>query len=46
MGWLGKHSETEQRKGNTRLLYDFEMGCQEQSWGDPAFVYDEGGTDR
>ena len=39
MGWFGKLSETEQRKA--RLLYDFEVECRRQKWGDPAFVYDE-----
>jgi hypothetical protein len=41
MGWFGKRSEAEQRKSSARLLYDLEMECREQSWGDPAFVYDE-----
>jgi hypothetical protein len=41
MGWFGKLSETEQRKRNALLLYDFEVKCREQDWGDPAFVYDE-----
>jgi hypothetical protein len=41
MGWFEKRSETEQRKGNARLLYDFEVECRRQGWGDPAFVYDE-----
>jgi hypothetical protein len=41
MGWFGKLSETEHRKRKARLLYDFEMECREQGWGDPAFVYDE-----
>ena len=26
---------------SARLLYDFEVECREQGWGDPAFVYDE-----
>ena len=30
-----------QRKRNTRLLYDFEVECRRQGWGDPAFYYDE-----
>jgi hypothetical protein len=41
MGWFGKLSETEQRKRNARLLYDFEVECRRQGWGDPAFVHDE-----
>jgi len=41
MGWFGRHSDTEQRKRNARLLYDFEMECREQGWGDPALLYDE-----
>jgi hypothetical protein len=41
MGWFGKRSETEQRTRKARLLYDFEVECREQGWGDPAFVYDE-----
>jgi hypothetical protein len=41
MGWFGKHSAAEQRKRNARLLYEFEMECRRQGWGDPAFVYDE-----
>jgi hypothetical protein len=41
MGWFGKRSETEQRRMNARLLYDFEVECRRQDWGDPAFVYDE-----
>jgi len=42
MGWFGKLSATERRKRNARLLYDFEVECRRQGWGDPAFVYDEG----
>ena len=41
MGWFGKRCEAEKRKRNARLLYDFEVECREQGWGDPAFVYDE-----
>jgi hypothetical protein len=41
MGWFGKFSEAEQRTKKARLLYDFEVECREQGWGDPAFVYDE-----
>ena len=41
MGWFGKLSATEQRNRNARLLYDFEVECRRQGWGDPAFVYDE-----
>jgi hypothetical protein len=39
MGWFGRLSEAEQR--NARLLYDFEVECREQGWGEPTFVYDE-----
>jgi hypothetical protein len=24
-----------------RLIYDFEVECREQGWGDPAFIYDQ-----
>src|SRR5918994_5870101 len=41
MGWFEKPSETEQRKRKARLLYDFEVECRRQGWGDPAFVYYE-----
>jgi len=41
MGWFKKRSETEKRRMNARLLYDFEVECRRQGWGDPAFVYDE-----
>jgi hypothetical protein len=41
MRWFGRRKESELRKIRARLLYDFEMECREQSWGDPAFVYDE-----
>ena len=41
MGWFGKRSETEKRRMHARLLYDFEVECRRQGWGDPAFVYDE-----
>jgi hypothetical protein len=41
MGRFGKGSETEHRKTLAQTLYDFEMECREQGWGDPAFVYDE-----
>jgi hypothetical protein len=41
MGWFGKLPKTEQRKRKARLLYDFEVECRNQGWGDPAFVYDE-----
>ena len=36
-----KRSEAEKRRMRARLLYDFEMECREQGWGDPVFVYDE-----
>jgi hypothetical protein len=41
MRWFGRRKESELRKIHARLLYDFEMECREQGWGDPAFVYDE-----
>ena len=41
MGRFGKGRETEHRKTLARTLYDFEMECRRQGWGDPAFVYDE-----
>ena len=40
MGWFGKRSEAEKRRMDARLLYNFEMECRRQGWGDPAFVYD------
>jgi hypothetical protein len=36
-----KRSEAEKRRLQARLLYDFEVECREQGWGDPAFVYEE-----
>jgi hypothetical protein len=36
MGWFGNSSEAERRRINVRLLYDFEMECREQGWGDPV----------
>ena len=36
MGWLGKRSKAEQRRMHTRLLYDLEVECRKQGWGDPA----------
>lgn len=41
MGWFEKRSEAEKRRMEHRLLYDFEMECRQQDWGDPAYVYDE-----
>ena len=41
MGWFDKRRESEQRKRKARFLYDFEIECRKQGWGDPAFVYDE-----
>jgi hypothetical protein len=38
MGWFGNSSEAERRRINVRLLYDFEMECREQGWGDPVFT--------
>jgi hypothetical protein len=37
-----KRSEAEKRRMRAKLLYDFEVECRRQDWGDPAFVYDEG----
>jgi hypothetical protein len=39
--WSSRRSESDLRKIRARLLYEFEMGCREQSRGDPAFVHDE-----
>ena len=39
--WPPRRSEMEKSKMQARLLYDFEVECREQGWGDPAFVYDE-----
>jgi hypothetical protein len=41
MGWFGKRSKTEQRKRNARLIYDFEVECRRQVWGDTAYVHDK-----
>jgi hypothetical protein len=40
MGWFERRRESDLRKNRARLLYDFEVECREQGWGDPAFVYD------
>ena len=37
-----KRSEVDKRRMRAKLLYDFEVECRRQDWGDPAFVYDEG----
>ncbi len=39
--WIPHRSETELRKSRARTLYDFEVECRKQGWGDPAFIYDE-----
>jgi hypothetical protein len=39
--WNGSGNTPRQRKRKARLLYDFEMECREQGWGDPAFAYYE-----
>jgi hypothetical protein len=39
--WPPRRSEAEQRRMDARILYDFEVECRKQGWGDPAFVYDE-----
>ena len=36
-----KRSVAEKRRMRAKLLYDFEVECRRQDWGDPAFVYDE-----
>jgi len=36
-----KRHESDLRKSRARILYDFEMECREQGWGDLAFVYEE-----
>jgi hypothetical protein len=41
MGWFDERRETDLRRIRARALYDFEMECREQGWGDPAFVHDE-----
>jgi hypothetical protein len=41
MGWFRKRSEAQKRRMYARLLYDSEVECSGQGWGDPAFVYDE-----
>ena len=39
--WIPRRSLAEERRISARTLYDFEMECREQGWGDPAFVFDE-----
>ncbi len=39
--WPPRRSESELRRISARTLYDFEVECRRQGWGDPAFVYDE-----
>ena len=41
MGCSRGRRESDLHKSRARTLYDFEMECREQGWGDPAFVYDE-----
>jgi hypothetical protein len=41
MGWFEKRGESDLRRISARTLYDFEVECSRQGWGDPAFVYDE-----
>jgi len=41
MGWFENRGEAELRRSAARTLYDFEVECRRQGWGDPAFVYDE-----
>ncbi len=41
MGWFPKRSPSEMRRHRAEVLYDFEMECRRQGWGDPAFVYDQ-----
>lgn len=36
-----KRSEREQRRMHAELLYEFEMECRNQRWGDPAYIYDQ-----
>ena len=35
MGWLDKRRESDLRKIRARTLYDFEVECREQGWGEP-----------
>ena len=40
--WAPRHSETEQRRMDAELLYEFEMEARRQGFlADPAYVYDE-----
>jgi hypothetical protein len=39
--WIPHRSETDLRKVRARTLYNFEVECRRQGWGDPAFVYDD-----
>jgi hypothetical protein len=39
--WQPRRSEAERRRIAARILYDFEVECRRQGWGDPAFAYDE-----
>jgi hypothetical protein len=41
MGWFEKRRESDLRRSRARTLYEFEVECRRQGWGDPAFVYDE-----
>ena len=41
MGWFERHRESDLGKIRARTLYDFEVECRAQGWGDPALVYDE-----
>jgi hypothetical protein len=41
MGWFERRHESELRRIAARTLYNFEVECRRQGWGDPAFLYDE-----
>jgi hypothetical protein len=39
--WSPRRSLAERRRNLARTYYDFEVECQEQGWGDAAYVHDE-----
>jgi hypothetical protein len=41
MAWFESTRESDLRKSRARTLYDFEVECRWQGWGDPACVFDE-----
>jgi hypothetical protein len=39
--WVPRRSEVERCRAECELLYDLEVECRCQGWGDPAHVHDE-----